>query len=157
MTIRGSIANLMVVACFLLITVGGPYHSDAISDTGMVPAANASVVPAREMTVERHYTMTARVRPLLFWINRSGVGGARISWIKSPAVISSQFETRNARTGIISKFSVAYGTQGPHREIPLAIVYQPRWWLEAELQLDHAAGAAGRAAGKEMPWNPFNH
>jgi hypothetical protein len=339
MTTRGSIANLLVVACFLLITAGGPYRLDATSDIGIVPAADTTVVPARGTTVEWQYTMTARVRPLLFWISRSGVGGGRISWVESPdgtrslelligsdptrtpmkinrwgyvaervagssaelvgvmteseeqsieqaaarksqakgahafkairgrldqglaqstvirlllaedftyreadsllrqlpargpsvrqmqvpngaepgflfalmgmmhdsvekylksgtvssgpqtrrtyvydaslyeivakssrflktalidgleypAVINSQFETRNTRTGIISKFSVAYGTQGPHREIPLAIVYQPRWWLEAELQLDHAAGAAGRAAGKEMPWNPFNH
>jgi hypothetical protein len=27
-----------------------------------------------------HYTLTARVRPLLFWISRQGVGGARIEW-----------------------------------------------------------------------------
>lgn len=39
-------------------------------------------------TGQHHYTMTARVRPLMvFWISRSGVGGATVTWRRGPGTI----------------------------------------------------------------------
>ena len=52
------------------------------------------------------------------------------------SVIESCFETRNTRTAEISKFSITYGTEDPNKEIPISIVYQPRWWFQAELRLE---------------------
>jgi hypothetical protein len=332
---RSSIANLLTAACLLLIAASGPLGLNATSDAGDSSRVYDLKPPAPGTTIERHYTMTARVRPLLFWISRSGVGGARISWLESMdgakslelligsdpartpmkinrwgyvaervagssaeligvmteseeqsieqaaakqtqpggthafkairgrlnqglaqstiirllmaddftyreadvllrrlppggpatrqilvpngaepgflfavkgmvhdsvdnyvrsgtvrsttqtrctyvydatlyelvlkssqylktalvdgreyrAVIESQFEARNSRTGNISKFRLTYGTEGQIREVPISIVYQPRWWLEAELKLEDDFGAAF-AAGKELPWKP---
>lgn len=333
-----SIANILVAACFLLIAASGPHGLKATSDTGDADPVCDLKLHAPGTTVERHYTMTARVRPLLFWISRSGVGGARISWLQSAdgiqglelligsdpartpmkinrwgyvaervagssaeligvmtesdeqsieqaaakqtqpggthafkairgrlnqglaqstiirlllvddftyreadallrrlppigpttrqmsvpngadpgflfavkgivhdsvenyrrsgavrsgaqmrrtyvydatlyelilkssqflkttlvdeheyrAVIESQFEARNMRTGKISRFSITYGTEAPNAEIPICIVYQPRWWFEAELRLEYDSGAA-TAAGKDSPWKPGIH
>jgi hypothetical protein len=36
--------------------------------------------PAAPVTAERRYRLSAAIRPLLFWIGRSNVGGARITW-----------------------------------------------------------------------------
>ena len=35
---------------------------------------------------EHHYTLTARIRPLLFWISRAGVGGGKIAWEEEAGV-----------------------------------------------------------------------
>jgi hypothetical protein len=35
-----------------------------------------------------------------------------------------------------SSFTIAFGTEGDLAEVPLAITYRPRWWLEVELTLD---------------------
>lgn len=66
-------------------------------------------------------------------------------------VIESQFETRNTRTGTVSEFNLTYGTEGPCKEIPICIVYRPRWWFEAELDLENVADAAA-ADKKDSPW-----
>jgi hypothetical protein len=58
--------------------VGG---KPAVSQTGEgSPTPYATVTPAQAVTSEWHYTLTARVRPLLFWISREDVGHARIAW-----------------------------------------------------------------------------
>jgi hypothetical protein len=51
-------------------------------------------------------------------------------------VIASDFETRSAYDGEVSQFSITYGTEGPLAEIPLAVSYQPRWWMQIDLTLD---------------------
>lgn len=49
--------------------------------------------------------------------------------------IESEFEIRNRSTGNTSSFRVAYGTDGAIAEVPVRIVYRPRWWFEVELTL----------------------
>jgi len=49
-------------------------------------AAQSPVCPADDRfttTRELRYVVNARVRPLLFWIGRSNVGGARITWSRA--------------------------------------------------------------------------
>src|SRR5918996_5321259 len=54
---------------------------------GFVNGAQADVGDARTkatglpVVAERYYRMLAKVRPLLFWISRDDVGGARIGWL----------------------------------------------------------------------------
>jgi len=48
-------------------------------------AGQAGGIPGPITIIEHHYTMTARVRPLLlFWISRSGVGDATVTWRRAP-------------------------------------------------------------------------
>lgn len=62
-------------------------------------------------------------------------------------LIESEFEARNNATGKVSHFVVAYGTEEPFMEVPIRIVYQPRWWFRAELLLDEGADSHLAAPG----------
>jgi hypothetical protein len=55
-------------------------------------------------------------------------------------LIESEFEAHNSATKEVSHFVITYGTEAPFSEIPIKIVYQPRWWFRAELLLDESAG-----------------
>ncbi len=48
--------------------------------TASAPASDAVVGTISGPAIVRYYTMNARVRPLLLWINRQDIGGARIAW-----------------------------------------------------------------------------
>jgi hypothetical protein len=67
-------------------------------------------------------------------------------------VIKSEFESHNLKTGELSRFSIAYGSQPPFTETPIRIVYRPRWWFEVELLLASEPEAM-EAAGRETAWN----
>jgi hypothetical protein len=62
-------------------------------------------------------------------------------------VIASDFETRSASDGEVDQFSITYGAEGPLAEIPLAVSYQPRWWLQVELALDDTTSGPALADG----------
>lgn len=69
------------------------------------------------------------------------------------SVLESHFQTIKVATGSNSVFSITYGTKGQTREVPIRIVYRPRWWFEAELQLTDQSGVA--LASQEGPsWKP---
>ena len=51
------------------------------------------------------------------------------------SVIESEFETRQAGRDKGSRFRLVYGTEGDLREVPVRIVYRPKWWFEADLVL----------------------
>ena len=51
-------------------------------------------------------------------------------------VVDGRFQVRNRRTQHVTKFQLAFGTSGALRELPVRIVFRPRWWMEAELLLD---------------------
>jgi hypothetical protein len=53
--------------------------------------------------------------------------------------LESDFQIRNRATGSTTDFRVAYAATGPDAEVPVRIVYLPRWWLELELQLAPAS------------------
>ena len=39
-------------------------------------------------------------------------------------------------TGEVSEFSMTYATDGPLAELPIAVTYRPRWWMEIQFTLD---------------------
>jgi hypothetical protein len=71
--------RILIMACLMLASVAiagernWPQAGEG-SSTSYTPA------PAPQgVTADWHYTLTARVRPLLFWISRENVGGAHIA------------------------------------------------------------------------------
>ena len=73
---RGNLFAACLMAALMLVA-GKPGVPQTGEGTG-TPSVKAT--PAQARTSEWHYTLTARVRPLLFWISREGVGHARIAW-----------------------------------------------------------------------------
>ena len=53
--------------------------------------------------------------------------------------IAADFVIVNTRDGEQTKFSMTYGTTGDYAEVPLAAMYQPRWWMQVELAIDDAS------------------
>jgi hypothetical protein len=50
--------------------------------------------------------------------------------------VDGEFEIRNRTTGNTSTFHLTYATEGALAEVPVRIVYRPRWYFEAELTLE---------------------
>lgn len=51
-------------------------------------------------------------------------------------VVRSSFEIRTLSTGSRTRFEVTSGTEGALTRVPIAVEWQPRWWLKIELRLD---------------------
>ena len=51
-------------------------------------------------------------------------------------LVEGHFRITNQTTGFKTDFRVDYGTEGELAEVPVHVVFQPRWWLEVELVLD---------------------
>jgi hypothetical protein len=51
-------------------------------------------------------------------------------------VIASEFQIKNTQSGEQTDFSMTFAADGQLAEIPLAVTYQPRWWLEIRLTID---------------------
>lgn len=49
--------------------------------------------------------------------------------------LKGKFEIRNLTTGNRTGFELTYGTRDDIAEVPVRIVYGPRWWFEVELTL----------------------
>jgi len=54
-------------------------------------------------------------------------------------LVEGQFRITNKTTKAETDFRLDYGTEGELAEVPLHVVFQPRWWLEVELVLDEKA------------------
>jgi hypothetical protein len=67
--------TILTAALLLGFTIGA--HAGDGGDGGSAKAG-ANNLP---VVAERYYRMLAKVRPLLFWISRDDVGGARIGWL----------------------------------------------------------------------------
>jgi hypothetical protein len=50
-------------------------------------------------------------------------------------VVSAQFATRQLPDGEETRFALSYAIDGGLAEVPLAISYQPRWWMQVNLAL----------------------
>ena len=50
-------------------------------------------------------------------------------------VVRGRFETLNEATSDRTRFEITYGARGELAEVPIHIVYQPRWWFRVELLL----------------------
>jgi len=62
------------------IRVGADSHVGPGRTRGSAPTTAAGVPGTMPVVAEHKYRMLAKVRPLLFWISKDDVGGARISW-----------------------------------------------------------------------------
>jgi hypothetical protein len=52
--------------------------------------------------------------------------------------VSGQFATKNLADGEETRFAISYAIDGGLAEVPLTISYQPRWWMQVNLELaDH--------------------
>jgi hypothetical protein len=50
-------------------------------------------------------------------------------------VVSGQFASKSLADGEETRFALSYAIDGELAEIPLTISYQPRWWVQVNLQL----------------------
>jgi len=64
------------------------------------------------------------------------VTSVRIGQATYQHVIEAQFQLENQQDGTASEFSMTFATEGPLADMPLAITYRPRWWIEVQLTLD---------------------
>jgi hypothetical protein len=64
-------------------------------------------------------------------VERKQVGGRTYD-----RAIEADFRTGQHGSSDPDRFSLVYGVEGPLAEIPLWIMYQPRWWFRVELVLD---------------------
>jgi hypothetical protein len=51
-------------------------------------------------------------------------------------IVRSSFEIRTVATDARTHFDVTFGSAGPLLNVPVAIEWQPRWWLKVGLRLD---------------------
>jgi len=63
------------------------------------------------------------------------------------AAIAADFLITSTHDGEQTKFSMTYGTEGAFTEVPLSVVYQPRWWMQVELTIDDASDAPPLESG----------
>jgi hypothetical protein len=91
-------------------------------------------VPARS-NPQRTYVYGAALFRLARTSSRA-VPRAVVNGREYRQVIESEFEATNTATGKTSRFSILYGTGAGDLEVPIRIVYRPRWWFEAELLLE---------------------
>jgi hypothetical protein len=49
--------------------------------------------------------------------------------------VSAQFAIKNVADGDETRFTLSYAIDGRLAEVPLAISYQPRWWMQVNLAL----------------------
>jgi len=56
--------------------------------------------------------------------------------------IAADFTITSADDGEHTRFSMTYGTEGRFAQVPLTVLYRPRWWMEVNLTLDDEMDAA---------------
>ena len=79
MTKQDSIVRLLIIICLTLALAGITQKLGAAPCEEGCGSAPSSQLQSSGLTASWHYTLTARVRLLLFWISREGVGGGRIA------------------------------------------------------------------------------
>lgn len=75
------------------------------------------------------------------------LASVRVGGVSYRHVIAAAFETRSTHDGELTRFSMTYGADGQWAEVPLAVSYQPRWWMEIELALDDMTSGPQPAEG----------
>jgi hypothetical protein len=50
-------------------------------------------------------------------------------------VLESEFQVVNRVTGHVTEFRITYGVEPPMSGVPVRVVFRPKWWFEAELNL----------------------
>jgi hypothetical protein len=80
---------------------------------------------------QRQFEVRVRSFALVASPRRELTGGARVADVA--------FEIRTLATGERTRFEMIYPLEGALAGVPLRIKWQPRWWLQVELQLDEDA------------------
>lgn len=65
----------------------------------------------------------------------------KLGSVKYQSLIESRFRVRNTASGGTTEFKIAYGTAEPILGTPVHIVYRPKWWFEAQLDLNRGVEA----------------
>jgi hypothetical protein len=63
------------------------------------------------------------------------VSNIRIGSTSYGSAIAADYLVTSLYDGERTRFSMTYGTRAPFAEVPLRVMYQPRWWLEVELTI----------------------
>jgi len=100
-----------------------------------------AVADAMRLPAERsvRYVYYGRLYELRRTRSRA-IPDARIAGQSYGAAVDADFVI-SAPDGARTKFSMTYATQGRFAEVPLTIVYQPRWWMQLQLTIDDASAA----------------
>jgi hypothetical protein len=77
------------------------------------------------------------------------IGSVRIGQRTYGPVIAADFVTTSTHDGERTRFSITYGADGPLADVPLRVVYQPRWWMQVELTIDDDAAPAALGDGRQ--------
>ena len=64
------------------------------------------------------------------------ISNLRIAGAEYGPAIEADFVITSAYDGEQTRFSMTYGTEGRLAEVPLAVTYRPRWWMQVELTID---------------------
>jgi hypothetical protein len=60
----------------------------------------------------------------------------RVSGRDYTKLVRARFESENQATRERTPFEITYGTAGELKEVPVHVMYQPKWWFQVELFLD---------------------
>jgi len=71
----------------------------------------------------------------------TGVPNLRIGRRSYGPAVAADFVITSKHDGEQTRFSMTYGTAGAYAEVPLMVVYQPRWWMQVELTIDDGPNA----------------
>jgi len=60
-----------------------------------------------------------------------------------PGLLREKFTYRNRTTGDSADFSITFSTEGAMAGVPIAMAFQPSWWIRVQLRLDDSADVPG--------------
>lgn len=60
----------------------------------------------------------------------------RVSGRDYTKLVRARFESENQATRERTPFEITYGTAGDLKEVPVHVMYQPKWWFQVELFLE---------------------
>jgi len=63
----------------------------------------------------------------------------RLSGRDYTKLVRARFETENQATHERTPFEITYGTTGDLKEVPVHVMFQPKWWFQVELFLEDDA------------------
>lgn len=95
------------------------------------PSRDGAGPPIPYVFGQRQFEVRVRSFAVVASPRRELTGGARVAEVA--------FEIRTLATGERTRFEMVYPLEGALAGVPLRIKWQPRWWLQVELQLDEDA------------------
>ncbi|HWW82476.1 MAG TPA: hypothetical protein VNZ26_02675 [Vicinamibacterales bacterium] len=75
------------------------------------------------------------------------VPNLRIGRMTYGPAVATDFLITSTYDGEQTRFSMTYGTRDPFAEVPLRVMFQPRWWMQVELTIDDASEAPSSSEG----------